>query len=51
MYYNEPIILKRDKKMTKVSSGIIEYLAYAHAVTGDFGAQGRSVSKIEYYVN
>jgi len=30
---------------------ITEYLAYAHAITGDFGAQGGSVSKIKYYVN
>lgn len=35
----------------KTVSSIIEYLAYAHAITGDFGAQGRSVSKIKDYVN
>ncbi len=28
-----------------------EYLAYAHAITFDFGTDGESVSKIEYYVN
>lgn len=27
------------------------YLAYVHAETYDFGAQGKSVSKIKYYVN
>ncbi|KPU45518.1 hypothetical protein OXPF_07510 [Oxobacter pfennigii] len=32
-------------------SGMAEYLAYIHAVTFDFGFQGRSVSKIKYYVN
>jgi len=37
--------------MTKAGFGIIEYLAYAYAITGDFGVQGRSASKIEYYVN
>lgn len=37
--------------MVSINSGIIEYLAYDHAITGDFGAQGSSVSKIEYYVN
>jgi hypothetical protein len=37
--------------MINSSFSIIEYLAYAHAITGDFGAQGTSVSKIEYYVN
>ena len=37
--------------MSKFSFGIIEYLAYAHAITGDFGVQGRSIPKIEYYVN
>ena len=30
---------------------VIEYLVYSNAMTGDFGSQGRSVSKIEYYVN
>lgn len=35
----------------KATYSIIEYLAYAHAITGDFGAQGTSVSKIKYYVN
>lgn len=30
---------------------IIEYLVYSKAMTGDFGAQGRSASKIKYYVN
>lgn len=28
-----------------------EYLALVHAVTFNFGAQGKGVSKIEYYVN
>jgi hypothetical protein len=28
-----------------------EYLAQTHAVTFDFGIYGKSVSKIEYYVN
>ena len=37
--------------MVKANNDIIEYLAYAHAVTGDFGTQGKSVSKIKYYVN
>jgi len=37
--------------MSNFSFSIIEYLAYAHAITGDFGAQGRSMPKIEYYVN
>ncbi len=37
--------------MVNINAGVIEYQAYAHAITGDFGAQGRSVSKIEYYVN
>ncbi len=27
---------------------IIEYLAYAHAITANFGLQGGSVSKIKY---
>lgn len=30
---------------------IIEYFAYAHAMTANFGPQGESVSKIKYYVN
>jgi hypothetical protein len=37
--------------MVNINAGIIEYLANAHAITGDFGAQGRSVPKTEYYVN
>ena len=37
--------------MSNFSFSIIEYLAYAHAITGDFGVQGRSMPKIEYYVN
>jgi len=37
--------------MGNVKFSITEYLAYAHAITGDFGVQGESVSKIEYYVN
>lgn len=37
--------------MGSINFRIIEYLAYAHAITGDFGMQGRSMSKIEYYVN
>jgi len=37
--------------MVKPSNDIIEYLAYSQAMTGDFGAQGISASKIEYYVN
>jgi hypothetical protein len=34
-----------------IRSGMAEYLVTAHAITGDFGTYGRSVSKIEYYVN
>lgn len=30
---------------------INEYLAYAHAMTANFGHKGESVSKIKYYVN
>ena len=37
--------------MNELSFSITEYLAYAHAITGDFGTQGTSVSKIKYYVN
>jgi hypothetical protein len=37
--------------MRKINNLIIEYLAYAHAITGNFGTQGTSVFKIEYYVN
>ncbi len=37
--------------MASFSGNLTEYLAYAHAITGDFGTQGRSVSKIIYYVN
>jgi hypothetical protein len=37
--------------MADINFSTIEYLAYAHAMTGDFGTQGRSVSKIKYYVN
>ncbi len=51
IYYNKAIKLKRNKKMVKAICSIIEYLAYAHAITGDFGAQGRSASEIKYYVN
>lgn len=29
----------------------IEYLAYVHAMTGNFGAHREGASKIEYYVN
>jgi hypothetical protein len=34
-----------------IRSGRAEYLTVAHAITGDFGTYGESVSKIEYYVN
>ncbi len=37
--------------MISIKSKITEYLAYGHAIIGDFGAQGSSVSKIQYYVN
>jgi len=37
--------------MASINFRIIEYLAYAHAITGDFGLIGRSVSKTKYYVN
>lgn len=33
------------------NNSIIEYLAYAHAITANFGLKGVSVSKIEDYVN
>lgn len=32
--------------MVNISCNIIEYLAYAHAITANFGAQGKSVSKL-----
>lgn len=34
-----------------IGYSIIEYLAHAHAMTGDFGHMGESVSKIKDYVN
>lgn len=34
-----------------INSFLITYLAYAHAVTFDFGICGESASKIKYYVN
>jgi hypothetical protein len=37
--------------MMSINFNTIEYLVYAHGMTGDFGAQGESVSKIKYYVN
>lgn len=32
--------------MKALYNSITEYLAYVHAITGDFGCNGRSVSKI-----
>ena len=36
---------------TAIGFYITEYLAYAHAITANFGLNGESVSKIKYYVN
>ncbi|MGE5629954.1 MAG: hypothetical protein ACM3TR_02520 [Caulobacteraceae bacterium] len=37
--------------ISTVRLSVADYQAYAHAMTGDFGLQGESMSKIEYYVN
>jgi hypothetical protein len=37
--------------MIALNNSIIEYLAYAHAITANFGHNGESVSKIIGYVN
>ena len=37
--------------MVIIKSSMTEYMIKAHAITGDFGAYGIGVSKIEYYVN
>lgn len=34
-----------------IRSSILEYLAYSHAITYDFGSNRVSASKIKYYVN
>lgn len=33
-----------------IGYSIIKYLAFAHAITANFGLQGESVSKIKDYV-
>ncbi len=37
--------------MIALDNSIIEYLAYAHAITANFGFNGESVSKIKDDVN
>ncbi|MDF2891255.1 MAG: hypothetical protein K0R80_1622 [Clostridia bacterium] len=37
--------------MMALNNSIIEYLAYAHAITANFGHKGESVSKNKDYVN
>lgn len=39
------------KMAVVIKSGMIDYLAIAHAITNNFGLYRDSVSKIEYYVN
>jgi hypothetical protein len=44
-------ILWEELGMIALNNSIIEYLAYAHAITANFGHNGESVSKIIDYVN
>ncbi|MGB7606397.1 MAG: hypothetical protein WBL93_13080 [Lutisporaceae bacterium] len=36
--------------MIALDNSITQYLAYAHAITANFGLKGESVSKIKDYV-
>lgn len=37
--------------MTIIKFSMLDYFGKAHAMVANFGLNGRSVSKIEYYVN
>jgi hypothetical protein len=34
-----------------IRSSMLDFIATAHAITGNFGYTGESASKIKYYVN